>query len=417
MAKKKKKQEVILTPEQQREADYQKAVRRMEGAEKMLQPEDRVHMYKEALLMFEALGDYEDSEARRKRCKKRLPLARREHREEVYQTGMQMKEEAKSAADYEAVIAQFRRLRREYKDIPEQIEACRRLKEKAYKNERRKNAAGKLAAAAVLAVVVGLGIFLCSPAAFYLEGSFLMSMQDYERANTIFAKSKGYKDTKERVRECNYQRALQAAQEGNYRKAVGLLRDKVGDYKDALRKKADFEMKLLAQAWVGDTVTYGTAKWLVADREADGTQKKLLLVRKKPVPAKTVYQTGGQDAIWASSSMRDWLNQTFYENCFSAYEQEKVLATDVTTPANSVYGTQGGAQTTDRVFLLDETEAGRYQTLLATEKNQKAWWLRTPGKASDSAVFVSADGNVMHYGYAADSMDIAVRPAVWVAFD
>ena len=86
MAKKKKKQEVILTPEQQQEAAYQKAVRRMEGAEKMLQPEDRVHMYKEAIQMFEQLGDYEDSEARKKRCKKRLPLARREHREEVYQT-------------------------------------------------------------------------------------------------------------------------------------------------------------------------------------------------------------------------------------------------------------------------------------------------------------------------------------------
>ncbi len=417
MAKKKKKQEVILTPEQQREADYQKAVRRMEGAEKMLQPEDRVHMYKEALAMFEALGDYEDSEARRKRCKKKLPLARREHREEVYQTGMRMKKEAKSAADYEAVIAQFHRLRREYKDIPDQIEACRRLKQQAYKNERRKNVAGKLAAAAILAAVVSLGIFLCSPAAFYLEGSFLMSIQDYERANTIFAKSKGYKDTKERVRECNYQRALQAAQQGKYQKAVSLLHDKVGDYKDALQKKADFEMKLLAQAWVGDTVTYGSAKWLVAEREADGTQKKLLMVRKKPVQAQTVYQTGGQDAIWESSSMRDWLNQTFYENCFSEYEQKKVLPTDIVTPANSVYGTQGGGQTTDRVFLLDETEAERYKTLLLLKNNQKSWWLRTPGKAADSAAFVSADGTVMRYGYTADSMDIAVRPAVWVTFN
>ena len=66
MAKKKKKQEVILTPEQQQEADYQKAVRRMEGAEKMLQPEDRVHMYKEAIQMFEQLGDYEDSRIKRR---------------------------------------------------------------------------------------------------------------------------------------------------------------------------------------------------------------------------------------------------------------------------------------------------------------------------------------------------------------
>ena len=220
MAKKKKKQEVILTPEQQQEADYQKAVRRMEGAEKMLQPEDRVHMYKEAIQMFEQLGDYEDSEARKKRCKKRLPLARREHREEVYQTGMQMKAEAKSSSDYDAAIAQFRRLRREYKDIPDQIEECKRLREKALKNERIKNVWKKLTFAAIFAAVVGLVVFLCSPAAFYLEGNLLMSMQDYERANTIFAKSKGYKDTKQRVQECNYQRAMLAAHRQDYKRQL-----------------------------------------------------------------------------------------------------------------------------------------------------------------------------------------------------
>ncbi len=416
MAKRKKKQEVILTPEQQREADYQKAVRRMEGAEKMLQPEDRVHMYKEAIQMFEALEDYEDSEARRKRCKKRLPLARREHREEVYQIGMQMKAEAKSSADYEAAIAQFQRLRREYKDIPDQIEECKQLKAKARKNERKKNAFGKLTAAAVFAAVLALAVFLCSPAAFYLEGSFLMSIHDYERANTVFAKSKGYKDTKQRVRECNYKRAMLAARDGDFQKSVKLLHEKVGDYKDALEKKARFEKKLLAQAELGDTVTYGTSKWIVADF-ADGTdsgERKLLLVRRKPVKAQTPYQQAGQPSVWESSGMREWLNQTFFESNFSRYEQEAILESDIITPANSVYGTNGGNTTRDRVFLLDESEAERYQKLLKLEDNQKAWWLRTPGKAEDSAAFVSAEGSIMQYGYAADSKELAVRPAVWV---
>ena len=416
MAKKKKKQEVILTPEQQQEADYQKAVRRMEGAEKMLQPEDRVHMYKEAIQMFEQLGDYEDSEARKKHCKKRLPLARREHREEVYQTGMQMKAEAKSSSDYDAAIAQFRRLRREYKDIPDQIEECKRLREKALKNERIKNVWKKLTFAAIFAAVVGLVVFLCSPAAFYLEGNLLMSMQDYERANTIFAKSKGYKDTKQRVQECNYQRAMLAAHRQDYKKAVKLLHDKVGNYKDAVKQKAQFERKLLSQAGVGDTVTFGTTKWLVADLTAD-TQKKILLVRKKPMKAKTVYQSAGKTALWETSKIRTWLNQTFYEACFSTYEQEDILTTNIITPSNSVYGTSGGNQTTDRVFLLDEAEAERYKKMLQSKDNQKAWWLRTPGKTPDSTAFVSAEGAIMQYGYAADSKEMAVRPAVWVETD
>lgn len=412
MAKRKKKQEVILTPEQQREADYQKAVRRMEGAEKMLQPEDKVHMYKEAIRMFEELGDYEDCEVRKKRCRKRLPLARREYREEVYQTGMQLKQEAKSSSDYEAAIAQFRRLRREYKDIPDQIEACMQLKESAYKKERVKNIWKKLISVGALAAIAAVVVFLCSPAAFYLEGSFLMNIRDYERANTIFAKSKGYKDTKERVRECNYQRAVLAAQEGDYGKAVWLLHDKVGDYKDALEKKAQYEMEILMSAGTGDTVIFGTAKWLVADIDEQADRK--LLVRKKPVKAKTVYQEAGKSAEWEISKMRTWLNDVFWTNSFSSYEQKAVLQTEVVTAANSRYGTAGGNHTSDRVFLLDEQEAQRYQKVLHTEDNRRAWWLRTPGKAADSAAFVSAEGVVMRYGYAADSKELAVRPAVWV---
>ena len=412
MAKRKKKQEVILTPEQQREADYQKAVRRMEGAEKMLQPEDKVHMYKEAIRMFEELGDYEDCEVRKKRCRKRLPLARREYREEVYQTGMQLKQEAKSSSDYEAAIAQFRRLLREYKDIPDQIEACMQLKESAYKKERVKNIWKKLISVGALAAIAAVVVFLCSPAAFYLEGSFLMNIRDYERANTIFAKSKGYKDTKERVRECNYQRAVLAAQEGDYGKAVRLLHDKVGDYKDALEKKAQYEMEILMSAGTGDTVIFGTAKWLVADIDEQADRK--LLVRKKPVKAKTVYQEAGKSAEWEISKMRTWLNDVFWTNSFSSYEQKAVLQTEVVTAANSRYGTAGGNHTSDRVFLLDEQEAQRYQKVLHTKDNRRAWWLRTPGKAADSAAFVSAEGVVMRYGYAADSKELAVRPAVWV---
>lgn len=413
MAKKKKKTEIFLTPEQQREADYQKAVRRMEGAEKMLQAEDKVHMYREAIRMFEELGDYEDCEVRKKRCRKRLALARREHREEVYQEGMRLKSEAESAAGYEAAIAEFRRLRREYKDIPEQIQECEQLKENARKKERRKAIAGKFTVAAVLAAVIAAAVFLCSPAAFYLEGSFLMSIQDYERADTLFAKSRGYKDTEERILECRYQRALKAAQNGDYKKAVGLLYKKTGDYKDALEKKAEFEKAVLARAGIGDTVIFGDVRWIVADMTKD-TGKKLLLVRKKPAKAETVYQVLGKETVWEDSNMRVWLNRDFFNSCFSEYEQRDILETKVVTKANSAYGTGGGEDTLDQVFLLDEAEAQRYGEILKLKENQKAWWLRTPGKMTDSAAFVMADGTVMRYGCAADSMDISVRPAVWV---
>ncbi len=413
MAKKKKKTEIILTPEQQQEADYQRAVRRMEGAEKMLQAEDKVHMYREAIRMFQQLGEYEDSQVRKKRCRKRLPLARQAHREEVYQEGMRLKAEAHSVQDYEQAMAQFKRLRSEYKDIPAQLEECERLKEAARKKERRKAAVGKLAAAAVLAAVIGAAVFLCSPAAFYMEGSFLMSIHDYERANTLFSKSTGYKDTDVRRLECNYQRSVQAAQDGDYKKAVSILHSKVGDYKDALEKKAQYEKKILSSARIGDTVLYGNGRWIVADSDR-GAEKKLLLVQKNPRKPEMAYHASGTQTAWENSDMRRWLNEDFYASCFSEFERRDVLRTEIATAANSAYGTGGSSRTMDYVFLLDETEAERYQSLLKSRKNQKAWWLRTPGKSAESTAFVSADGTVMRYGYASDSKDICVRPAVWV---
>ena len=196
---------------------------------------------------------------------------------------------------------------------------------------------------------------------------------------------------------------------------MNLLHNKVGDYKDAQEKKAQYEQELLSTAEIGSHVIYGTAKWIVADEATDGMQK--LLIRSKPVKARTVYQTSGKPAVWESSKLRTWLNGTFFENTFSSYEKQAILSTHIVTNANSIYGTSGGNPTNDSVFLLDESEAERYQQLLTSKKNQKAWWLRTPGKTDDSTAFVSAQGTIMHYGYTSDSKDIAVRPAIWVSID
>ncbi len=240
-----------------------------------------------------------------------------------------------------------------------------------------------------------------------------MSIHDYERANTLFSKSTGYKDTDVRRLECNYQRSVQAAQDGDYKKAVSILHSKVGDYKDALEKKAQYEKKILSSARIGDTVLYGNGRWIVADSDR-GAEKKLLLVQKNPRKPEMAYHASGTQTAWENSDMRRWLNEDFYASCFSEFERRDVLRTEIATAANSAYGTGGSSRTMDYVFLLDETEAERYQSLLKSRKNQKAWWLRTPGKSAESTAFVSADGTVMRYGYASDSKDICVRPAVWV---
>lgn len=409
----KKKKEALLTPEQKLEADYQKAVRRMEGAEKMLQAEDRMHMYREAIRLFEDLGGYQDSAERIKACEKSLVEKRKEFREEVYQNGMQLKEQAKTPEDYDAAIEEFGRLKVAYKDIPQQIEACGRLKADVEKREKKKKAGKTLLAAAVLAAVAALVLYLRTPAAFYREGKLLMGLGDYERAANLFKNSREYADTKERLKECNYQRALTCEKEGDYERAVMLLKQRVGDYKDAAAKTAELEKKILAAAKAGDVVMFGNTKWALAD--TDG--RRALLVKWNAVRTGNVYQRAGETADWENSVLRAWLNGDYFHTRFSEAEQAMVEETAVTTAPNSVYGTGGAAASTDdRVFLLDEAEAEKYGELLRNDKNQKEWWLRTMGQSETSAAFVSADGAVMPYGYAADTADIAVRPAMWVSF-
>lgn len=408
MAKKKKK--IILTPEQQMEADYQKAVRRMDGAAAMLQSQDRMHMYKEAAQMFDGLGDYKDSRERKKECKKRLPAAREEYREEVYQKGLQLRDKARSSAEYEEAIEQFKILKREYKDTPQLISECREKKANALKKERAKSVRARVFLLAFLAAAVAFAFYLGTPDAHYRQGRILMGMGDYERANTVFAKSKNYKDTNQRVQECGYQRAAKFAKKGDYEKAVKILY-KLEDYKDASYKKAWYEKKMLETAKAGDTVIFGRERWLVADSR----EGKRLLVKRTPMDVDMAYQQGTGAFSWAASDMRKWLGSEYFGTCFSGKEQEMILRTQVKTGANSVYGTKGSEISDDQVFLLDEAEARQYGGLLRISGKQKEWWLRSPGKEADSAAFVSAQGKVMYAGYTADSKDIAVRPAIWVS--
>ena len=96
---------------------------------------------------------------------------------------------------------------------------------------------------------------------------------------------------------------------------------------------------------------------------------------------------------------------------------------------NSKYGTSGGNDTEDKVFLLSEKEA---ETLFsndeekiakATEYAEKSvvyvnkekavlWWLRSPGDDSDYAAEVNYVGWVSRHGSYVDGNSDGVRPAL-----
>ena len=209
---------------------------------------------------------------------------------------------------------------------------------------------------------------------------------------------------------------------------------------------------------VGDTVEHGsfeglTLEWLTL--AVDEENEKALLVTKDII-AHWVYDSAVmEDVTWETSDIREWLNGTFYNGAFSEEQKAYILESEIVNSANPVTGTESGADTVDRVFLLSYEEA---QTYFPTDESRQAcynfsqeymaylakmmaetpslemteqealdeldgynngtdwpdsWWLRTSGDGQQTAAGVDSDGVLSEYLNQVWSLQ-GIRPAIWV---
>ena len=84
-----------------------------------------------------------------------------------------------------------------------------------------------------------------------------------------------------------------------------------------------------------------------------------------------------------------------------------------------MYGTAGGNDTEDNIFLLSIDEANKYfksdDERIANYDGEAAWWwLRSPGYDGSNAAYVNRGGNVDYFGDYVSHDDIAIRPALWI---
>jgi len=139
-----------------------------------------------------------------------------------------------------------------------------------------------------------------------------------------------------------------------------------------------------------------------------------------------VYNTYWGAPTWDDSTLREWLNDSFFSAAFNAEEQTRIVRGVVSADPNPNYDSDPGADTEDYVFCLSYTEA---ETLLTasdrmTRPTEYAcsrgvydegglcyWWLRTPGKPGCGASIVSVDGG-FDYDYSYDGFGYGVRPAI-----
>ena len=186
---------------------------------------------------------------------------------------------------------------------------------------------------------------------------------------------------------------------------------------------------------VGKTIEFGNypqdkdgtekpIEWIVMKKEGN----QVLLLSKYVLDAKP-YNEEFEDVTWETSDIRQWLNNEFYTTAFNKTEKAKIQTSLIKNEDNSEYGTSGGNDTEDKVFLLSEKEA---ETLFSDEEERIAkateyaeksgvyvnkekaawWWLRSPGYSSRDAAGVGSHGWVDRSGYNVSSYFDGVRPAL-----
>lgn len=221
---------------------------------------------------------------------------------------------------------------------------------------------------------------------------------------------------------------------GAYEEALFLLEEESGDEAQLLRLRAG-----LGDVQVGDQVSFGRYEqdgigdngteeisWIVLAREDD----RVFLLSTACLDSQPFHDVIDGYVTWEECALRTWLNEDFCNAAFSETEQKILAWTELVNADNDYYGTAGGENTVDRVFLLSVDEVNEYLTAeqrLATVTEYAKdlecfsnglgrgwWWLRSPGKYSRDACYVGADGKVSVYGYVVHRPGWAIRPAVWI---
>ena len=212
---------------------------------------------------------------------------------------------------------------------------------------------------------------------------------------------------------------------------------------DALVKKIqerenddDEKTRIKYACKVGDVIKFGKyygqpVEWIVLKAES----KKALICSKYIIDIMP-YNVDYKYITWENCTLRSYLNNEFIEKCFANEEKSRIEQTIIKNINNKKYGTEGGKDTSDRVFCLSVGELETYfgddsaRVAVATEyaKKKKAkmnelayglmsdgnWWLRSPGMGGWAAMSITG------YGYIVDSTavnfeGIGIRPALWLS--
>ena len=181
-------------------------------------------------------------------------------------------------------------------------------------------------------------------------------------------------------------------------------------------------------------------KWKVLENDGN----TLFVVADRAIESKD-YNEEWKTITWETSTIRDWLNAGFYNAAFSNNEQSAIITQNVVNEDNPEYDTEGGNDTSDKIYLLSISEVENetygfcsdysiysmsrrmkvsdYANARGTWRHDSSdykdwdncwWWLRSPGRGSSYAVYVTRNGDVPRVGNAVYLEYVGVCPALHI---
>jgi len=196
---------------------------------------------------------------------------------------------------------------------------------------------------------------------------------------------------------------------------------------------------------IGSVLSFGDYNWRVLD-----IQNNTALIITEEIIDQRPYHDAYKDITWADCTLRKYLNGEFYEK-FNTDDKSRIITVINKNLDNQWYGTKGGEDTEDNIFLLSLEEVCKYfgdstSKLNNPGKNQRYWfqrkdennskrlaklhnkewawwwWLRSPGRVNVKAVYIfGTDGNIGIQGNNILKGNISdgkctggVRPALWI---
>ena len=167
---------------------------------------------------------------------------------------------------------------------------------------------------------------------------------------------------------------------------------------------------------IGESVNFGkyenkVLNWTVLEKK----KSKILIASNSCIEDKQ-YNDDRKDVTWEVCTLREWLNNTFYNSAFSDEDKNKIILTNNVNCDNYTYSIDGGENTKDYVFLLSSEEIENY-ILDKSERIIKNdfWWTRTPGMTKHSASVVNEKGDILYTGSVVNKNN-GVRPVLWIKY-